>query len=232
MSNESLTPPKATAADHAHTLGRAGISSIPIVGGPAVELFQMLITPSLEKRKLEWMESVAEGLQRLEEKHGNIIDDLKSNDAFIDTVMLASHAAVRTSQQEKKQALRNAVLNAALPQPPDESRQLLFISWVESFTPWHLRMLKLFANPLDWYQENGRQPPQYHFAGSLSAMLVDAYPELKDERALFDKVCKDLHNDGLIGVEHLYINMGSGVYDMRAEPLGNEFLRFISDPLQ
>jgi hypothetical protein len=176
MSNEPLTPPKATAADHAHTLTRAGISSIPIVGGAGVELFQMLVTPSLEKRKLEWMESVAEGLQRLEEKYGNIIDDLKSNDAFIDTVMQASQAAVRTSQHEKKEALRNAVLNAALPHPPDESRQLLFITWVESFTPWHLRMLKLFADPLGWYQENGRQPPQYHIAGSLSALLTDAFP--------------------------------------------------------
>lgn len=231
--NTSLKPPEPSAADHLHTLARAGVSSIPIVGGPGVELFQMLVTPSLDRRRHEWMESIAEGLNKLEEKTGNIVDDLKSDESFIDTVMQASQAALRTSQQEKKDALRNAVLNAALPSHPDESRQLMFINWIDRYTPWHLRMLRLFADPMCWYQQQKRQPPQYHISGSLSALLTDAYPELKSQRDFYDKVGKDLYNDGLMKSESLHVMMsGSGPFERRATPLGEELLRFITDPVQ
>lgn len=231
MSKDSLSPPEAKSADHLHTLTRAGISAIPIVGGPGVELFNMLVTPSLDKRRQEWMDSVAEGLKKLEESHGNLLDDLKSDDGFIDTVMQASQAAVRNSQQEKKDALRNAVLNSALQSRPDESRRSMFVGWIETYTPWHLRMLKLFANPVAWFQENGRQPPQYVISSSLSGLLTDAYPELKHERGFYDKVAKDLYNDGLIKSDGLHVMMSaSGAYEMRATPLGDEFLRFITDP--
>lgn len=233
MSNEPLLPPKADPGDHVHTLARAGISSLPYVGGAAVELFQMLVTPPLERRRLEWMKSVGEGLNKLEEKYGNIIDDLKSNEQFIDTTMQASQAAIRTSQREKKDALRNAVLNAALLHAPDESRQQMFVGWVDSYTPWHLRMLRLFANPRSWYQDNGRQPPQYHLSSTLSGLLTDAYPDLKSERPFYDKVAKDLYNDDLIKSDDLHVMMSaSGAFEMRATPLGEEFLRFICDPLK
>ena len=52
------------------------------------------------------MQSIGKGLQQLEDKQRTLIDDLKTNDAFIDTVMQASQAAVRTSQNEKKEALQ------------------------------------------------------------------------------------------------------------------------------
>jgi hypothetical protein len=226
-------PPKPTGKDTAHTLVRAGISGIPIIGGPAVELFQMLVMPPLETRRQAWMESIGSGLERLEEKQKTVIDDLKSNDVFIDTVLQASQVALRSSHNEKKESLRNAVLNAALPHPPNESRQQMFIHWIDSYTVWHLRLLKLFANPRAWYSENKRQPPEYHITGSLGQLLCDAFPELKDERGFYDKIAKDLYNDGLFGSEYLHVMMsGMGVYEERSTPLSAEFLRFISDPLK
>jgi hypothetical protein len=178
------------------------------------------------------MQSIGEGLHQLEDKQKTLVDDLKANDVFIDTLLQASQAAVRTSQNDKKEALRNAVLNAAMPHPPSESRQHMFISWVETYTVWHLRLLKLFADPIKWYAEQGRQPPQYVIAGSLGQMLCDAYPDLKSERDFYDKVAKDLYHDGLFRSENLHVNMsGQGVYEKRATPLAEEFLRFISDPL-
>jgi len=53
------------------------VSTIPFVGGPAVELFNTLIAPPIRKRQQEWMESVAEGLRRLEESQQCLVDDLK-----------------------------------------------------------------------------------------------------------------------------------------------------------
>ena len=105
------------------------------------------------------------------------LEDLQSKDVFIDTVMHASLAALRNSQQEKIEALRNAVLNAALPNPPEESLQQIFLSLIDTFTVWHLRILHLFDNPSRWFSENGRQIPQPS-PGSLSAVLIAAFPEL------------------------------------------------------
>lgn len=224
-------PPDSTTGDHVHTLARAGVGSLPVIGAAATELFQKLIVPPLEKRRQEWMEFVALGLRELEQKQKCVIDDLASNDVFIDTMMAASQAAIRNSQQEKREAFKNAVLNAALPNPPDESRQQMFVDLIDSLTVWHLRILRFFLNPACVFQEQGKPLPQYTIAGSLSQLLTTAYPELKDERSLYDQIGKDLYNRGLLGNDGFHTIMsGSSVYEKRTTELGERFLRFISEP--
>lgn len=224
-------PPQSSFGDHVHTLARAGVGSLPVIGAAATELFQKLLVPPLERRRQLWMESVAQGLRELEEKQKCVIDDLASNDVFIDTVMTASQAAIRTSQKEKREALKNAVLNAALPNPPDESRQQMFVGLVETLAVWHLRILRFFSDPARVFQEQGKQAPQYTIAGSLSQLLTTAYPDLKNERGLYDQIGKDLYNRGLLGTDGFHTVMsGSGVYEKRSTELGEQFLKFISEP--
>lgn len=231
MADKKHGPPQSSLGDHAHTLARAGVGSLPVIGAAATELFQKLIVPPLEKRRQDWMEAIAQGLRELEEKQKCVIDDLASNDVFIDTVMSASQAAIRNSQQEKREALKNSVLNAALPNPPDESRQQIFVGLVETLTVWHLRILRFFSDPARVFQEQGKQAPQYTLAGSLSQLLTTAYPELKNERNLYDQIGKDLYNRGLLGTDGFHTVMtGSGVYEKRSTEMGEQFLRFISDP--
>ncbi|QDV56248.1 hypothetical protein [Rosistilla oblonga] len=230
--DDKYSPPEASLGDHAHTLARAGVGSIPLAGAAATELFQKLIAPPLEKRRQEWMESVAEGLRQLEEQQRLSLDDLSENDTFIDAVMSASQAAIRTSQAEKREALKNAVLNSSLPDPPDESRQQIFIGLVDSLTVWHLRILRFFCDPARVFHEQGKTAPQYHLAGSLSQLLKTAYPELGNERELYDQIGKDLYGRGLLGTEGFHTMMsGNGVYEKRTTTMGDQFLRFISEPM-
>lgn len=224
-------PPESSIKDHAHTLARAGIGSVPIIGAAGVELFQALITPPLEKRRQAWMEAVTEGLQRLENAELCNIDELSENEVFIDTVMYASQTVLRNNHKEKREALRNAVLNSALPNPPDESRQQMFIGWVDELTVWHLRILRFFADPVRWFQEQEREVPQYVFSSSLEQILTDAYPELAKERELCDQIGKDLYNRGLAGTDSLRVSMtANGAYQPRATELGKQFLQFITEP--
>jgi hypothetical protein len=51
-----------TILDHTYTAAHAGVSVVPYVGGPAVELFNVIITSPIEKRKHESMEVVGEGV--------------------------------------------------------------------------------------------------------------------------------------------------------------------------
>jgi hypothetical protein len=191
----------------------------------------MVIAPSLERRRIDWMNSVAEALKKLEEKGQLRIDNLVSNEQFVDTVLHTTQTAMRDSQQEKREALRNAVLNTALPNPPDESRQQMFVEWIDTLTVWHLRILKLLDNPERWFREKGRQPPEYAFGGSLSDMLTKAYSELQNQRDLYDQITRDLHGRGLIGTENLHaMTSGPGLYAQLTTGLGREFLNFITSP--
>ncbi|MFO7905848.1 MAG: hypothetical protein ACQESR_02510 [Planctomycetota bacterium] len=226
-----FTPPKETIGDKAHALARAGLAAVPFVGGSAAEIFQLVIAPPLKRRQQAWMESVSEGLGRLEEEQQCVIEDLKDNDAFIDTVLQASQAAVRTAHDEKREALRNAVLNAAAPNPPDESKQQVFISLVDQFTVWHLRILTFFANPNQWFADNGKEHPRWSIGGSLSQLLVTAYPELQDQRDFYDVVGKELHQRGLFSTDGFHAMMsGQGAMAKRTTSLGDEFLHFITAP--
>lgn len=225
-------PPEETKADTAHAVARAVVGSIPVVGSAATELFNKLITPPLEKRRNKWMKEIGESLSKLEEAGVITLENLQENDVFIDVVMQASTMAIRNSHEEKHEALRNAVLNSALPDAPDEAKQQMFINWIDELTSWHLRMLKLLSDPKKWYRENNKEAPQYHFSSSISQVLTNAYPELTDKQEFYLQVGKDLYSKGLLNTESFHGMMSAtGAYEHRATNLGNEFLKFISAPV-
>lgn len=219
MTNE-ISAPKKSKGDIAHAVVKAGIGSVPVVGSAAAEFFQMLITPPLEKRREEWMQAVSEKLMVLEEK-GVAVEALQENEQFISTLMQATQIAMRTHQREKIDALRNAVLNAAKPQPPGEALQQIFLNLIDSMTEWHLRMLKLFHNP----------PPVHGLSmGGLSSVLEHHYPDLRGKRDFYDQVWKDLYLRGLVSTEHMHTTMSEmGLRQQRTTTMGAQFLAFVEE---
>lgn len=223
-------PPEPSGADVAHLVAKAAISAIPTVGGPAAELFASLVTPPLERRLQAWMSEVAEGLRELEGQRKVSFEDLQKDEAFIDTLLHASQAAMRTHQQEKRAALRNAVLNSALPNPPDESLRLVFLSLVDQFTVWHLRLLKLFQDPEGWARKHNHDYGSI-YAGGLSLILESAYPELRGRRDFYDQLWRDLYLRGLVNTDTLHgMTTVSGLMAKRTTDLGDRFLAFIEEP--
>ena len=81
MSEQDMTKrPDPNMGDCAHMVIRAGLSAIP----GAAELFSWVITPSLERRRDEWIESIAVALKVLEEKLENFsVKGLDENEAFV-----------------------------------------------------------------------------------------------------------------------------------------------------
>jgi len=126
VTENKYSAPKASLGDHAIGAAKVIGSAVPIFGGPGVELFNWLISPPLERRRQSWMEEVGSKLAELEKRTGVNLDELQTDDRFLDTVLKASQAAIRTSQEEKRAALRNAVLRSAMPHAPQIPHDRIF----------------------------------------------------------------------------------------------------------
>ena len=143
-----LRPPERGLGDEAHLAGRALLGQVPFAGPLAAEFFARVLAPPLDRRRQEWMESVAAAVNQLHDRiDGLSVDRLAENESFTTALLHASQAAVRTHDQEKRSALRNAVLNAALPSAPDDELQIIFLNYVDELTPTHLRILRVLDDP-------------------------------------------------------------------------------------
>jgi len=216
----------------AHTLVKAGISSIPVLGGAAAEVFSLVIAPPLDRRRTEWMHTIADGLKSLEEKlKGFHVEDLSKNEAFISTVLHASQTAIRNHQQEKLEALRNAVLNVAIGKAPDEDVQLMFLNLIDALTPWHLRISRFFQDPVGLGNAKGLSTNTWTM-GAPATLLERYYPELSGRRDFYDLVVSDLHARGLFSIADLHTTMSAqGIFTKRTTALGDSFLNFIASPI-
>jgi hypothetical protein len=223
--SESL--PKKTSSDHWHLAARTVLSAIPAVGGPALELFNAVLAPPIERRRNDWLNDMARRLETMEQEKRLKVEDLGKNDEFVSTVMQATAVAVRNHHQEKIDALRNAVLNTALGQCPSDVKSAMFLAIVDQFTVWHLRALKEISD-FDSLRGQNRTPKTS--IEEIARVVVNKVADLRGQQALAEMVVEDLCRKGL-----LFWNEGQGVTFIphgasQVTELGKEFLEYISGP--
>ena len=225
-------PKNKSKGDVAREVGRAIVSLVPAAGGPLQVAFENLFASPLEKRKQAWLEQLADVLTEVQARVGDLTPEkLASNEAFVTVAMQASQVAIRNHQQAKLDALRNAVLNAALPNPPQEDEQLIFLRLIDQLTPWHLRVLALLDNPQVWMQRNQVQNPNWSMGG-VSTVLEHCLPDLRGQRDIYEQIVRDLQADGLMG-QGQFLNLtmtGGGIMESRTTARGKRFIAFISAP--
>ena len=100
---------KTTGQDIAYAKAKAIVGSIPIAGAAAGELLGLLVAPPLEKRKTKLLTKIGQRLKDLEEAKRLDINGLAENQRFIDTVLQATTYALKTSDNEKIEAFKNAI---------------------------------------------------------------------------------------------------------------------------
>jgi hypothetical protein len=228
------------ARDKAHALTKGAISGVPAVGGVAAELFALVIASPLERRQSEWAKAVAETVVRLEGEFSKLPEDLANDEAFLSTVLQASHTALRTHHQEKRQALRNAILNTGVGSSPDETVREMFIGLIGDFTVWHLRLLAFF-NSSHRIAELHQAHFGAHTRGSLTQILQREFPDLSKRMPLVMQIVAELKQTGLLA-STVYLSVdeagkGNDIQDPAAfsasftTSLGDEFLTFIREPV-
>lgn len=223
--------PSESTGDHIHRAARAALSAIPLAGGAAVELFNLVLAPPIQRRRDEWLNGLAERLGKLEQEGRVNIEELRDNDEFVSTVMQASQVAVQNHQQEKIDALRNAVLNTAIEQAPEDAKRELFLRLIDELGVWHLRLLALLADPPGWFELHGKRIPQFVISSSLHQVIEAGMPELARDKGFLEVVAKDLNDRHLASSASLMTMMTpQGALGKRTSDLGDAFLRFIADP--
>jgi hypothetical protein len=227
--NEIPDEPKKSAGDLVHSAVRAAASAIPVIGGPAAELFNAIVAPPLERRREAWLERVADGVRELQDRvEGLTPESLSANEVFVTSLLHATQIAGRTHEDEKLEALRNAVVSSALPGAPDEALQQMFLNYVDDFTPWHLHILNFFDDPGEWMRRKGVPLPGWQ-AGAPASVLEHCMPELAGRRGFYDTILASLEQRGLLGSGGIHtMTSGPGLFSSRTTTIGKEFLHFVS----
>jgi len=221
---------KPSYGDYAHVGVKTGLSTIPLIGGPIAELFSAVIAPPLEKRRDVWLIELYRRLKDLEiTMDGFKIENLKNNEQFISVLLFATNIAMRTHQQEKIDALQNAVINSAINISIEENIQQIFLNIIDRYTPWHLMLLQYYENPRQYGDKRNISYPSWTMGGPAT-VLEFTFPNLKGQRELYDQLTRDLYNDGLLNSnDFLHVTMtDNGMFASRTSKMGSNFLSYIS----
>jgi hypothetical protein len=219
---------KSTRLDHVHTTGKVATAfagtvvgsmiGVPALGALVSELYSAILKPPLTKRTAEYLIYIEERLVKLErEIDGFRIQNLSAKPIFISVFMQAYQIALRNHQEGKLEVLRNAVINVAKPEFPEDDIYMIFINWIDTFTPWHVRILHF----LD--ETKGA------VADQLVEIVCKKFSELSDERAFASQIIKELKDHGLIkDTGEIVFPDEEVTIPFYTTGLGKKFLKFIA----
>jgi hypothetical protein len=194
----SDTYPEPTDVDRVFKIGNAALSAIPVLGQITSNVLAEFLSPPLGKRLALWCKEFADDFDTLAEKvDGQGLDKLQENEVFVSSVAQATKIAMGTHQVEKRDMLRNALLNIAVGRNPDEDEVFMFLQLVERFTPLHVKVLGFLQSPRMLMK--GKVPDlQIQLGFSLRTGIATVVTELKGRDELIKNILFDLYNSSLI----------------------------------
>lgn len=225
---EGIDPKIEPLDEKLHRVGRAAIGAIPVAGSPLLEIFNSLLEAPLSKRRTETMIKIGAALNELIGRGVVTEVGLQENEAFVSTVAEVCNISLRNHQAEKLEALRNAVINSALPTCPSDDCRQIFLNFVDVCTVSHIRLLKLFENPAKWFADNNKVEP-YETSISLSQVVASAMPELIRNHEVLDTVWADLYQKGLVEVKQLEMVLSAdSCLSKQTTHFGSKLVAFLS----
>jgi hypothetical protein len=217
MTRVSQPPEKSKKQEIAEVLGEAAVSVVPVVGGPIAAIWDDAIGAAYRKRRQVWEAELVDAVNDLIDRtEGLTLEGLATNHAFLDTVAHATVTAAWSGSQEKLEALRNAVLNSALPSDIDADQQAMFLRYIRDFTPSHLRLLRAIT-----YQPH-RTISELDLARSKEGGI--------DRKTFYYRLGADLRTESLINFSVRQTGVPEYLGMAMVTDTGKAFLSFITDP--
>jgi hypothetical protein len=166
----------------------------------------LIISPAT-KRRDQWInEYLSKAVQTIAEKATpSVVENLSNNESFLTVVLQATSIALRNHQKEKLEALRNAIINSVLPNAPDESLQLMFLNFIDNFTPCHLIMMDFIDSPKKWCRKNhitiSEAMNRFRYNDieqNNSDILEEIFPEIRNNSYIYEQALEDITAKGLL----------------------------------
>ena len=227
MSDQVPVYPKKSPEDYIHDLLKFGLSC---ASGPGGELFSTAFpSPIVEKQK-KWMSELIGKINKVIDD----IDCLKNNMVFMSAIITALQTVAKTNKQEKLDALKNALVNIAKGDFPEEDLNTVFFSAIDSFSSWHLLALKIEDNPKEWFELNEIPFPISDNSGFFSRELFLGKAGIIDVNQGYDveSVLKKIVADLILG-GFIQESVVGAIGELHNKPqttiFGKDFLRFIKD---
>jgi hypothetical protein len=187
----------------------------------------------LHKRREQWFTALAEAVEELRERFEGLNPDaLADNDAFLDAVVTAARIVDRTSQEEKLDMLRNAVLNSALPTAPEEDVQRLYFTLIDDLTATHMHLLTLLSDPPGWFENRpDLERPQFGNISNRTALIKAALPGLTEKHPrIIERFYAALTDGGLVNGQLGGMMTAQGAWQPVTTVFASGFLAFLRDP--
>ena len=202
---------------------------LPGLGYALQQVVGHYVGDPLTKRRDEWFKGVGSGLAELQERFSGFDPaTLSENEEFLSTVYEASHIAMKTHKEFKREALRNTVLNAAVGYTVDDSLRGRFISCIEEFSEAHIRVLRVLQSPESY--PLAVQQAKGIMAGPQSTVIRAEITEKEIPSDLFSIVLADLARHGFTNGALGGMVSSQSLLVKRTTTTGDAFLRFIDAP--
>jgi hypothetical protein len=228
---DTKPPGKSAGREIVERAAEAGLNFVPVVGNSLAITFVTALNWKLNQRREEWLEELAKAVQELGERvDGMEIEALTENPLFVDAVVTATRTVEHTHRQDKLAALRNAVLNSAMPGAPDADSQAILFSMLDRFTGSHLRLLTMWDDPPEWFRAHAIAPPQAAMAGSRTQTVEAGLPELRDRRDFYLQLAEELRSAGLMTAQLSGMVSPTALMDRLTSRLGRQLVEFIRQP--
>ena len=225
----SLEPfPEPQRGDIAENIARSALALVPGLGGPAATLIDLMLTPALEKRRIQWFNELAELVNGLQVRDPSLtVASLSADEEWIDAVLAATLVALRTRREEKWRALMSALANIALRDEPDRDLNFVFLNLIDVLTPSHLRVLHMLQSTRAFAASQGTTVP-LTLDRSFHHVVARLLPDVPFD--LYSLLSADLESRGLLITGPAAVAAYRDPVDQRlTTPLGDKFLSFISD---
>ncbi len=223
--------------------------SIPLIEAYIKDFIgnNLILSPAT-KRRDQWIDDyLLKAIQTITEKATpSVVKNLSNNESFLTVVLQTTSIALRNHQKEKLEALRNAIINSVLPNAPDESLQLMFLNFIDSFTPCHLMIIDFIDNPLCWCIKNNVKVDEYvnnysfnsNKPYELDLFLEKIFTQISNIKYIYEQAMEDISANGLIASHQstqrpFLVKLSSldlHKNKIRLSDTGKEFLNYIKFP--
>lgn len=198
------------------------IESVPVFGPATSVIMSRFWVPNGSRRLEEWLKDFADDFDR--HCKNCSVENLINDEAFISASIQVARMVVGTHQEEKRKYLRNALLNIAIGNARNETKQQIFLNAIEAFAPAHVKTLNLIWRSTSPNWDTLRIPRDQRTYGTAIGIVS---PELQGQPALIDAVLAELRNRGFttLSVANTPFPQGGLLTNLTAE-----FLTFVLSP--